>query len=132
MHPTKLLRRACVTLLRTLSLCAGIEAADMQPSARHILASLLHRLSVSSIPFSSPSQSQPTALPSTNLLPPPSVPGPTVPPSNSVTPNGPLINIAPNVTDFADMEWCSLGFVRACVSVSPSFKRAFTSIPWLR
>ncbi|KAK7864133.1 hypothetical protein R5R35_007650 [Gryllus longicercus] len=43
-HPTQLLKRATLTLLRTLTLCCGLEADRMQPSALRILSSLLREL----------------------------------------------------------------------------------------
>lgn len=40
-HPTKLLKQASLTLLRTLSICCGINADQVQPSSTKIFCSLL-------------------------------------------------------------------------------------------
>jgi hypothetical protein len=40
-HPTKLLKQASLTLLRTLSICCGISADHVQPSSTRTLCSLL-------------------------------------------------------------------------------------------
>jgi hypothetical protein len=40
-HPTKLLKQASLTLLRTVSICCGINADHVQPSSTRILCSLL-------------------------------------------------------------------------------------------
>ena len=40
-HPTKLLKQASLTLLRTLAICCGISADHVQASSARILCSLL-------------------------------------------------------------------------------------------
>jgi len=40
-HPTKLLKQASLTLLRTLAICCGISADHVQTSSARILCSLL-------------------------------------------------------------------------------------------
>jgi hypothetical protein len=40
-HPTKLLKQASLTLLRTISICCGINADQVQPSSTKIFCSLL-------------------------------------------------------------------------------------------
>jgi E3 ubiquitin-protein ligase HERC2 len=43
-HPTLLLRHACVSLLRNMSICCGIQADEMQISCIRIFTSLLREL----------------------------------------------------------------------------------------
>nr|CAD7602466.1 unnamed protein product [Timema genevievae] len=43
-HPTKLLKQASVTLMRTLAICSGIEGDHIQASAIRIISSLLREI----------------------------------------------------------------------------------------
>ncbi|XP_063244096.1 E3 ubiquitin-protein ligase HERC2 isoform X2 [Bacillus rossius redtenbacheri] len=62
-HPTKLLKKASVTLLRTISICSGIEADHTQTSATRVMSSLLREIVQLANKISdSPSQSQLLAL----------------------------------------------------------------------
>ncbi|XP_023713900.1 E3 ubiquitin-protein ligase HERC2 [Cryptotermes secundus] len=62
-HPTKLLKQASLTLLRTISICCGISADHVQPSSTKILCSLLRDIIQTANKVSDcPSQTQLLAL----------------------------------------------------------------------
>jgi hypothetical protein len=67
-HPTKLLKQASLTLLRTVTICCGINADHVQPSSTRILCSLLRDIiQVSNLCLCSEFNGQDSFLPDLNV-----------------------------------------------------------------